>query len=207
MIVLAWLIRELKPDAIIHHDGPLPLNLPVPTLSVTYNAPRSHTRLRQKYKRFAHRRGGHSIAVCTEIRDAPARGTFRGSTLISAETLLPLSEIDARGFRRVRPGVEGVIKLCMNGVRKGGLPNWDALEVKRVAELLAADPDGVRLGAQLLGAARQALLAGAEAVVHGEWDRRAMATVEAWSLLRAVAEPEVPASRMWFLKAQPNVAR
>lgn len=134
--------------------------------------------------------------------DVKERGTFRGSTLIDAWSLLPLSEMDAQGFRRVRPGVEGVIKLCMNGVRKGGRRNLEGLESKGVARLLASDPEGVALGARLLGPAAGALCLGARAVVEGGWDRRAMTTVEAWSLLRGLAEPTVAASRMWFLKVE-----
>lgn len=131
--------------------------------------------------------------------DVKERGTFRGSTLIDAWSLLPLTEIDALGFRRVRPGAEGVIKLCMNGVRKGGRPNTEALRTKRVAELLAADPDGVVAAAGLLGPAGNALMRGATAVMEGRWDRRAMAAVEAWSAARMIAEPRVAASRWWFL--------
>jgi len=131
--------------------------------------------------------------------DVKVRGTFRGSTLIDAWDLQRLSEIDPRGYRRVRPGVEGVIKLCMNGTRKGGRPNHEGLETKRVAELLRVDPEGVELGSRLLGRASGALQRGAAAVVEGGWDRSAMRRVEAWSLLRGVAEPGVAASRVWFL--------
>ncbi|CAN5412691.1 hypothetical protein BH23ACT9_BH23ACT9_28980 [soil metagenome] len=131
--------------------------------------------------------------------DVKERGTFRGSTLIDAWSLLPLTQVSEQGFRGVRPGTEGVIKLCMNGVRKGGHPNHDGLQKKRVAELLAADPDGVAATAVLLGPARKALLRGAAAVVDGGWDRRAMLTVEAWSAARGIATPTVAASRWWFL--------
>lgn len=148
--------------------------------------------------------GPHFITVETGSQyivqlDVKDRGTFRGSTLIDAWTLPPLSEIDDRGFRRVRPGVEGIIKLCMNGTRRGGRANEAALAQKDVRALLAADPEGVRLGAELLGAARGAALRGAQAVLDGGWDRRAMATVEAWSALRSAAEPRTALSRWWFL--------
>ena len=43
-------------------------------------------------------------------------------------------------------------------------------------------------------------MAGAEALLGGGWDQRAMATVEVWSFLRSAAEPDVSASRWWFLR-------
>jgi hypothetical protein len=131
--------------------------------------------------------------------DVKARGTFRGSTLIDAWDLQRLSEIDPLGFRRVRPGAEGVIKLCMNGTRRGGRPNPEGLRAKRVAELLASDPEGVEAASELLGPASGALRRGAAAVVAGGWDRRAMRQVDAWSLVRSLAEPQTAVSRLDFL--------
>lgn len=131
--------------------------------------------------------------------DVKVRGTFRGSTLIDAWDLQRLSEIDPRGFRRVRPGVEGVIKLCLNGVRRGGRPNLEALREKRVADLLSSDPEGVDAGAELLGWAADALRRGAAAVVDGTWDQRSMRIVDTWSLARSLGEPRVAVSRLWFL--------
>ena len=139
---------------------------------------------------------GSPYIVQLDVKD---RGTFRGSTLIDAWTLPPLSEIDDRGFRRVRSGVEGIIKLCMNGTRRGGRPNEAALKAKNVRSLLAADPEGVERGAALLGWARRPALRGAHAVLDGRWDRRAMASVEAWSAIRSVAEPGTALSRWRFL--------
>ena len=148
--------------------------------------------------------GPHFITVEPDspyilVLDVKERGTFRGSTIIDAWSLPPLSQIDERGFRRVRPGVEGVIKLCMNGVRRGGLPNEDALRVKKVAELLRSDPDGMRLGATLLGHAAPHLIKGVAALLDGGWDRGAMRRVELWSAARAVAEPRTAISRWWFV--------
>jgi hypothetical protein len=131
--------------------------------------------------------------------DVKDRGTFRGSTIIDAWSLLPLTEIDERGFRRVRPGAEGVIKLCMNGIRRGGLPDEEALRKKGVADLLRNDPEGLRLGSRLLGHAAPHLLKGADALLAGGWDRSAMLRVELWSAGRSIAEPRVAVSRWWFL--------
>ncbi|HEU0299532.1 MAG TPA: hypothetical protein VFR37_08765 [Longimicrobium sp.] len=130
--------------------------------------------------------------------DVKERATFRGSTLVSWRTLLPLCEMDPRGFRRVRPGAEGVIKLLSNGLLPGGRMDGAALRKKRVAELLNADPEGVRLIAGRFGPAAGALRRGAEAAARGGWDRQAMRMVEAWCLLRAIAEPGTMLSRIGF---------
>jgi hypothetical protein len=131
--------------------------------------------------------------------DVKVRGTFRGSTLIDVEELLALAEMDARGFRRIRPGAEGVLKLLYNGMTRGARPLPEGLAGKRVTELLRQDPDGARLAAErLLGPARRPLLRAVDALLAGEWDRRSLLAVSAWTAVRALAEPHVAASRVWF---------
>lgn len=131
--------------------------------------------------------------------DVKIRGTFRGSTLIDVPALLDLSELDEEGFRRVRPGAEAVIKLACNGTLRGGRMNAEGVRRKGVVELLRRDPEGVRLAARrLFGPAGGALLAGADGLLRGEWNRGAMLAVEGWALLRSAAEPQVPVSRAWF---------
>lgn len=147
--------------------------------------------------------GPHFVALGPGTRhflqlDVKERATVRGSTLVDWQTLPPLCEVDERGFRRVRPGAEGVIKLLSNGLRPGGGMNAEGLRKKRVAELLAADPEGVRMISRHFGPAAGALRRGADAVVRGGWDRAAMRTVEAWCLLRALAEPGTMLSRLRF---------
>lgn len=132
--------------------------------------------------------------------DVKERATFRGSTLVDAWSLQSLTEMDPRGFRRVRPGADGVIRLCSNGIRKFGRVDVGALAEKRVRQLLAADPAGVEAIAASFGPARKALLRGVQAVLNGGWDRGAMLKVEAWALARSVAEPRVAMSRLWFGK-------
>ncbi|CAN5700595.1 hypothetical protein BH24ACT26_BH24ACT26_04850 [soil metagenome] len=127
--------------------------------------------------------------------DVNDRKYFRGWTLFRPGKLTPLMEIDARGFRRVRPGAEGVILLTQNGLKWGGRPDHQGLRRKRVAELLTQDPDGVRAAGHLFGLASGALVAGAQAVARGEWNRPAMLAVEAWALLRALLTPQVVATR------------
>jgi hypothetical protein len=130
--------------------------------------------------------------------DLVARKVFLGSTLFVPEDLLPLAELDARGFRRTRPGAEGLIKLVNNGAQRNGLPDEEGLRSKRIPELLARDPEGVRDAAPLFGPGRRAVLDLAEAVVAGGWDRRAMLTLQAWCLARAIGEPTSVVARLRF---------
>ncbi len=130
--------------------------------------------------------------------EVKAGATFRGSVQFHAEDVLALSHLDDRGFRQLRPGAEGVLKLMNNGMMRGARVDQEGLEAKHVPALLGADPDGVRLMAARFGPARGALLTGVDAVLAGGWDRRAMATVEAWALAKALAQPHVVAERVWF---------
>ena len=130
--------------------------------------------------------------------DVKLLATFRGATLMDVDDLQELAEIDERGFRRIRPGSEGVIKLVFNGLRPGGRKNPEGLRVKGVVDLLESDPEGVRLAAKLFGPAEGSILAGVAAVLSGEWNRPAMAAVEAWALGKALTEPKTSVGRVWF---------
>jgi hypothetical protein len=127
-----------------------------------------------------------------------ARRIWRGATLFVLDDLKPLMVLDPRGFRRIRPGAEGLFKLLLNGARWNGMPNPDSLRSKRVAELLREDPDGAWMAAQLLGPARGAMLRAAQRVAVGDWDRRAILTVEGWALLRALRSPVITVKRARF---------
>jgi hypothetical protein len=134
--------------------------------------------------------------------DLVARKVFLGSTLFVPEDLRPVTEMDERGFRRVRAGAEGLIKLVGNGALRNGLPNPSGLSSKRIPQLLAADPDGVRIAARLFGPAERSILRLAKQVVGGSWDRRAMLSLEALFLLRAFKEPRSVAARVRFRRAR-----
>jgi hypothetical protein len=123
---------------------------------------------------------------------------FRGSTLFSIGDLGPLAEMDPRGFRRLRAGAEGLLKLVLNGRKWGGRPNRQGLRARRVVELMGQDPEGVREAARLFGPARRAAITAAEAAVRGGWDQRAMLAVELWALLRGPRHPVLMARRVWF---------
>ncbi len=121
--------------------------------------------------------------------DVRSRVTFRGSTVFKAEDLGPMMRMDPRGFRQLRPGAEGLLKLVLRGLSSGGRPKPSGLQRERVAALIAEDPDGARRAAALFGLGERALLAGMEALAAGRWNRPAMIGVEVRSLLRGVVEP------------------
>jgi hypothetical protein len=123
---------------------------------------------------------------------------WRGSSLFTLDDLLPLAEWDDRGFRRLRPGAEGVLKLFLNGCRWGGRPNRPGLEAKHVRQQLAADPEGVHLAAELFGTAAASAASAAASLVDGRWDRGAVARVELHALWGAVRQPVVAAKRLQF---------
>jgi hypothetical protein len=124
--------------------------------------------------------------------------TFRGSAILSARQILPLSITDDQGVRRVRPGVEGILKLVMNGMKRGGRQNAEGLATKRVRELLAVDQAGVIEASRLFGAAQPAVVSAADAVLQGGWDADAARTVDRWALRASWRSPSTALSRLWF---------
>lgn len=127
-----------------------------------------------------------------------ARRLWRGSTLFVLRDLLPMATMDSRGFRRLRPGAEGLFKLLLNGMQRDGHPNDQAIQAKNVRGQLRADPDGVRQAADLFGPARGAVIVLARASARGGWDRRAALAIEGWAMMRALREPTVLGSRVRF---------
>lgn len=121
--------------------------------------------------------------------DVRSRVTFRGSTVFRAEDLGPMMRMDPRGFRRLRPGAEGLLKLVLRGLSAGGRPKPSGLRRERVAALISEDPEGARRAAALFGLGERPLLVGMEAVVASKWNRQAMLGVEVRSLLRGAVEP------------------
>lgn len=172
--------------------------------------------IRRTFETWVAERGYGPVVVCRHVPQGPHfiafergaphiiqldvkdRATFRGSTLIDVPMLAGLSEIDADGYRRVRRGADGVIRLCSNAIGIAGRLNATSLEAKRIPDLLRADPEGVEAMAASFGPARHALLAGVGAVLNGSWNRQAMRQVEAWALVRSLREPRVMVSRLWF---------
>lgn len=123
---------------------------------------------------------------------------FRGGTLFTVDGLLPMTEMSSLGFRALRPGAEGVLKLLSNGSRWGGRVNAAGLEAKHVRELLVQDPEGVAAAARMYGSAEGAVVRLAAAVSAGRWSWPASMTVELRQLGLAAAHPAATSRRARF---------
>jgi hypothetical protein len=146
------------------------------------------------------------VALCGEEPflelDVLPRKVFLGSTMFRYEDLVALASVDDRGLRCVRPGTEGLTKLLLNGTRRNGLPNHDALRAHGIVELLVQDTEGVRLTARLFGPGEHAALQLASAVGAGGWDRGAVLRLQAWFLARALLEPRSVVNKIRFRVAK-----
>lgn len=134
--------------------------------------------------------------------DVRSRMTFRGGTVFVPQELGNCFEHDVRGFRRLRPGSEGLLKLVISGIAPGGRPKQRTLIKEGVVPLLSSDPQGVRVAADLCGRVKKAAFSGAEALRVGRWDRRAMATVEAWYVIKGLMRPSTAWGRIGARRAR-----
>ena len=98
---------------------------------------------------------------------------------------------DGRGFDSLRPGAEGLLKLFLHGVRRGGTLRRERVARGRCAELIRDDPEGVRLGSQVFGPVAPLVRQLAERFATGTWDRLSMLRVDAWARRQALAHPDV----------------
>jgi hypothetical protein len=130
--------------------------------------------------------------------DVRSRATYRGGTVFRAHDLEPMAEMDPRGFRKLRPGAEGVLKLVLKGVDRVGRPRARNLAKECVLELMREDAAGVRQAAALFGPARDALVSAAESYLAGRWNRPAVMAVEMACRLRALGSPGVALTRARF---------
>lgn len=145
----------------------------------------------------------HMVALCSwrpEVfeLDVNARKIFFGSTLFRPRDVAHLAILDDRGFRRLRPGAEGVLKLVQNGSTRSGRCRPDAMAAKGVAELLAGDTEGVELFAARFGSGAPDVVRAAEAAIAGGWDRRAVRAAKLACLYRSPREPDAIAARARF---------
>ena len=99
--------------------------------------------------------------------DVRSNASFRGATVFSAEDLVDMASMDPRGFRRLRPGAEGLLKLVLKGLAWGGRPRVAKLQSEGVLPLIVQDAVGVRDAAALFNPASNALISAAEGFTHG----------------------------------------
>lgn len=130
--------------------------------------------------------------------DVNARKIYWGSTLFRPRDVAPLAIMDPAGYRRLRPGAEGVLKLLQNGSTRGGRCRPQVMEAKGVADLLKADPEGVVRFAGLFGFAAEDAVAAATAVTAGGWDRTAILKSKLSCLARSPREPDAVVARVRF---------
>ena len=134
--------------------------------------------------------------------DVRSRMTFHGSTVFVPSDLKECFQLDERGFRRLRPGAEGLLKLVISGIAPAGRPRQRAIVKEDVVQLLSGDSRGVIAGAALCAPVGKAARSGAQALVEGGWNRRAMATVEAWFVVKAFTEPRTALRRIRAKRAK-----
>ena len=172
--------------------------------------------IEREFRAWAEAAGAGPVVVCRHIPGGlnliavpPGESTFlemgvkarriwRGSTLFVLADILPMAVTDPRGFRRLRPGAEGLFKLLLNGTRQGGSQDAAAMEAKGVRDLLRTDPAGVVEGARLFGFARVAASRAARAAAAGGWSRPALLALEGRAILLAVTNPKVTIARLRF---------
>jgi len=123
--------------------------------------------------------------------DVKSRGTFLRSVLFEPLDLSSLVEWDPLGFRRLRPGAEGLLKLLLNGVSRRGTPKWERVAREDIGRLVAADPAGVMAAASLFGWAAWAARDVARAVAAGRWSRSSMLVLQAWAARNAFRHPSI----------------
>jgi hypothetical protein len=159
------------------------------------------------YRAWAQEHGLGPVVACTHIPDllvlvalqagdAPgllqmdvySRRVFRGATIATADDLRLLVQLDERGFRRLRPGAEATWLLLANGVRLGGRPPI-APATAAIGELLREDPDGAEAAAAIIGKRGHHVLAAANAIAAGGWDRRSLLLFELDSVGRLIRRP------------------
>jgi len=128
--------------------------------------------------------------------DVKSRGTFRRSVLFEAPDLGSLVEWDPLGFRRLRPGAEGLLKLLLNGVSRRGTPKWERVAREDICRLVAADPEGAAAAASLFGWAAWAARNVARAVATGGWSRSSMLVLQAWAARNALRHPTILTRRI-----------
>jgi hypothetical protein len=177
--------------------------------------PSDWAEIESEFRHWAQSAGLNSVAVCRHVPgsmfllaadpdrpaffelDVKARGSFRGTTVFRAADLHPLSEADARGFRRLRPGAEGLLKLILNGTADDGNLNPHRIQRERIDDLLRADRVGAERAAQLFGWEAAQVVELVDGFLRGEWDGSLMLILRARLRLRLILEPTHLLRRLW----------
>ncbi|MBA2634521.1 MAG: hypothetical protein H0U86_16245, partial [Chloroflexi bacterium] len=128
--------------------------------------------------------------------DVSAGRTWRGSRLFGMDDLGELIELDSRGFRRLRPGAEGLFKLAFNGIRWSGIPDRESIRAQKVVDLLRRDPEGVRLAARACGLPTEPALRTVDRLLRGGWDYPAICAIQARVLLAGLRHPRIMLERV-----------
>jgi len=150
-------------------------------------------------------RGAFFIAIDPDspyllVLDVESYRTFRGSAHVTVDDALGFAELDPLGFRRVRPGAEGVLKLLWNGMFWGARRNEDGLQRKGVLDLLRTDPAGASQATRVVGPAAPLLRRAIGQVMAGRWPRRELALIELWCIVRGLSRPDLMIRQLQFRK-------
>ena len=123
---------------------------------------------------------------------------FRGSTLFTARDVGPMMVMDHRGFRRLRPGSEGLLLLFHNAMNRGGRPSLHGEKVDRLMELMRVDREGMEAATSLFGSVQKHAERLASAALDGGWARTSALRVEAWAMARGLKDPRLLAARATY---------
>jgi hypothetical protein len=121
---------------------------------------------------------------------------WRGSRLFDVGDLQELAEMDPLGFRRLRPGAEGLFKFVFNGIGWSGRPDWRTLHAKGTLDQLRRDPEGVRQAARISGLAAWPALRSVRDALGESWNYPAVHALQAASAFRSLRRPAALARRL-----------
>lgn len=175
-------------------------------------AERSWTLIENEFRSWAASFGLEPVVVCTHRMDlltllaggegptffeveVRSRRFFRGAKVWEAEDLSGLMEMDQEGFRRLRPGAIGVVRMIPNAFDWRGNPKLPQDKVRRKFRVLKDDPDGIVAAASLFGGARRFVVKAAEAAARDESDRWAILAIQVWAMIRSITHPRTLLAR------------
>jgi hypothetical protein len=114
---------------------------------------------------------------------------FRGFPLFSAQTLLRATEVDERGWRRLRPGTAAIFKLVPNAITWDGRLKAVGIKRARLLADIAGDVESARSAARTTTWIAPAWHNLIDSLADGEWSRRAALRLELSAIATAAASP------------------